>query len=68
MIIQIDAKSSKECQAEVWIRGSYDPSVNATELNDNDSRWSEFCNHQNYDIIDEEVIEFDDWLGGRDLR
>lgn len=38
--------SKKEfCGCQVWIRGSEDHTVNAIELDDDDSNWNEACIH-----------------------
>lgn len=56
----------KQCECSIWVRGSHDPSVNATELDDNDARWLEACEHiqqGDYEILDEEPMD-DDWDHG----
>lgn len=35
----------QKCDCIVWIRGHYESDTNATVLNDNDSRWSDACEH-----------------------
>jgi hypothetical protein len=48
------------CGSTWSVRGSYDPSVNALELNDDDNGWLDACEHNGeYDIIDEELIDDD---------
>lgn len=48
----------KVCGDVLWIRGSYDPSCNAHELDDSDPRWKEACIHMedggDFDVTDEE--------------
>lgn len=46
------------CGDRYWIRGSYDPETNATELDDNDDTWTEVCEHVaagDYEIGADEV-------------
>lgn len=50
----------KICSCTIWIRGSYDPSTNATELDDFDRGWDDACQHihaGDYVIDDEESEE-----------
>jgi len=49
----------KVCDCSIWIRGDYDPSVNALELDDYDRNWDEACEHiqaGDYEIDDEDVL------------
>jgi hypothetical protein len=53
----------KICGETTWIGGSYDPSVNALELNDRDRNWDEVCDHikagGDYEIGEGEVDDPD---------
>jgi hypothetical protein len=57
------AITCKVCGDTVCIGGSYDPSVNALELNDNDRHWDEACEHVkaggDYEIGEGEAEEWD---------
>lgn len=54
----------KVCGETIHVGGSYDPSVNALELNDNDRAWDEACQHikdgGDYDIGEGESDNLDD--------
>lgn len=58
-LVVCDSKDNY-CGCSIWIKGDYDYSTNALELNENDPNWNEACIHiQNGDYIikDEEAIE-----------
>ena len=50
----------KICKESFWIGGRYDPSTNATELDENDSNWEDVCIHLSeggdYEIVDQECV------------
>ena len=51
----------KVCGETILVRGDYDPSVNALELDDNDRAWDDACEHikagGDYEIGEEEPID-----------
>ena len=56
----------KTCGAIVWVRGSFEPDTNATVLDDDAIELSEACEHivaGEYEIVDEEPIEFEHYEG-----
>jgi hypothetical protein len=52
------------CGATCWVRGSFDcPETGAVDLNEANPRdWEpeSACDHDDYDIIDSETVDFDD--------
>lgn len=57
------AITCKTCGDSIWIRGEEDPSTNGFDLNDNDPRWDDACEHikagGDYDIGESEALDED---------
>ncbi len=61
----------QRCEARCWTQGAYDSEVNTLDLNDN-MEWEsscvtneetflfESCNHEEYEIIDDEPFDYGD--------